>query len=94
MVEGSGADNLTDGVRDRDGKFVLNLGAGKKDTLVGKKLGNICNVRGGAGVKKDVISQDGMEIVLKFDADVGADAHDQHVWFFLGKGHGRPPGCW
>lgn len=33
-----------------------------------------------------------MQVVLKFDTDVGVDGNDQYMGFFLGKGHGRPPG--
>ena len=91
MVEGPGTDDLADGARDGDGKFRLNLGTGKKDTLVRQKLGGICDLRGGAGIKKDVLSQDRVEVILEFDTNVGVDADDQYVWLFVGKGHRRPP---
>jgi hypothetical protein len=56
VVKGSGTDNLRNGVRDGDGKFGLDLGAGKKDALIGQKLGGIRDFRRGTGVKKDMVS--------------------------------------
>ena len=56
MVKGPGADNLADSVRNGDREFALDLGRGKQDALVGQKLGRVCNIRGGAGVEKDIVA--------------------------------------
>jgi len=67
------------------------MGAGKQDTLVGEKLVCVRDLRGGNGIKENVIPQKGTEIILEFDPDIRIDAKDQYAVFVLGLGHGKPP---